>query len=232
MFVIDQGRVSTDVLQKFGQQACPHAAISHTRWATHGEPSENNSHPITSGPEADFTVVHNGIITNFSKLKAFLEEEGQELTTDTDTEVIPKLCTLFYHNLVESGEGPLPFSKLVMQVLQKLEGAYAILVLSRHYPGELVCCRKGSPVVFALKTVDGAHLSRFRSTKDLNGGCFDEKPLECFIASDDKAIIEHTRVCLLQEARFVCCVLVWGLILVTEFSSSLVHQVTLSSLGY
>jgi hypothetical protein len=166
------------------------AAICHTRWATHGEPSARNSHPITSSPAAEFTVVHNGIITNFAKLRAFLEEEGQIFHTDTDTEVIPKLCALIHANL----EAPLPFSQLVMQVLRKLEGAYAVLVQSVYYPGELVCCRKGSPVVFAVKNTQGAQLRRFRTTRDLHGDCFDGQPLECFIASDDKAIIEHARV--------------------------------------
>ena len=133
--------------------------------------------------------MHNGIITNFAKLKAFLEEEGQTFATDTDTEVIPKLCALIYSAL----ERPLPLSQLVMQVLRKLDGAYAILVQSRHYPGELVCCRKGSPVVFAVKDTHGAALRRFSTSTDLGGRCFDGHPLECFIASDDKAIIEHTQ---------------------------------------
>lgn len=135
-------------------------------------------------------MVHNGIITNFRKLRAFLEEEGQHFETDTDTEVVPRLCALIH----ASTDTPLPFSQLVMQVLKKLEGAYALLVQSVHYPGELVCCRKGSPVVFAVKSTSGAHMRRFRTTHDLAGDCFGASPLECFIASDDKAIIEHSRV--------------------------------------
>jgi glutamine---fructose-6-phosphate transaminase (isomerizing) len=185
---------------------CRHAAISHTRWATHGEPSATNSHPITSGPKDDFVVVHNGIITNFAELKTLLQEEGEEFVTGTDTEVIPKLCTLFFNNMVESGSPRLPLSLLVMQVLQKLEGAYAILIVSRHYPGELVCCRKGSPVVFAVKNEDGRQGSRYWQTKDLNGSSFAGKPLECFIASDDKAIIEHAQVCCpLSKVPAICC---------------------------
>ena len=166
------------------------AAISHTRWATHGEPSARNSHPVTSGPDAQFTVVHNGIITNFSKLRTFLEEEGHTFHTDTDTEVIPKLCALIHANL----DAPIMFSELVMQVLRHLEGAYAVLVQSVHYPGELVCCRRGSPVVFAVRNAVGAQLQRFRNSLELTGDCFAGEPLECFIASDDKAIIEHARV--------------------------------------
>ena len=166
------------------------AAISHTRWATHGEPSARNCHPVTSGPSAEFTVVHNGIITNFAKLKSFLEDEGQHFQTDTDTEVIPKLCALIY----ATREEPIPFSQLVMQALRQLEGAYAVLVQSIHYPGELVCCRKGSPVVFAVKKSRDAYNRRFRNSNDLDGDCFQGQPLECFIASDDKAIIEHAKV--------------------------------------
>ena len=167
-----------------------HAAIAHTRWATHGEPSARNSHPIGSSPSNHFTVVHNGIITNFGKLRSFLEEEGCTFDTDTDTEVIPKLCAFLHAN----SDAKPAFSQLVMDVLRYLEGAYAVLVQSSHYPGELVCCRRGSPVVFAVRNSKGAHLRRFRTSVDLEGDCFAGEPLECFIASDDKAIIEHAPV--------------------------------------
>lgn len=166
------------------------AAISHTRWATHGEPSAKNSHPITSGPTAAFTVVHNGIITNFAKLRAFLEEEGESFYTDTDTEVIAKLCSHLHSHLEEL----VPFSELVMMVLRKLEGAYAILVQSIHFPGELVCARKGSPVVLGLKDSAKASTRRFGYMRESESNCFERDTLECIIASDDKAIIEHTRV--------------------------------------
>lgn len=167
-------------------------AISHTRWATHGEPSVQNCHPITSGPTAAFTVVHNGIITNFSKLKSFLEEEGEQFHTETDTEVIAKLCSHLYASLEER----VTFSELVMMVLRKLEGAYAILIQSIMYPGELVCCRKGSPVVLGLKDSAKASRRRFGSMRETQeSNCYGNDTLECFIASDDKAIIEHTRVC-------------------------------------
>jgi glutamine---fructose-6-phosphate transaminase (isomerizing) len=135
--------------------------------------------------------VHNGIITNFSRLKAILEEEGETFYTDTDTEVIPKLCAHIYRSLEE----PVTFSELVMMVLRKLEGAYAILVQSTRYPGELVCCRKGSPVVLGLKDSAAASMRRFVRIRDYKGDCFGKHCLECFIASDDKAIIENTRVC-------------------------------------
>lgn len=128
-----------------------HAGIAHTRWATHGEPSANNSHPVSSGPQHDFSVVHNGIITNYRELKQYLEKAGEVFTTETDTEVIPRLCHYVYKNL----EGPVEFSKLVMDVLEKLQGAYALLIQSTYYPGEVVSCCKGSPLLFGLKSATG-----------------------------------------------------------------------------
>ena len=135
--------------------------------------------------------MHNGIITNFVKLKSFLEEEGEAFYTDTDTEVVAKLCAHLYASLEE----PVPFPELVMMVLRKLEGAYAILIQSIMYPGELVCCRKGSPIVLGLKDSAKASRRRFGSMRESQSDCYGNDTLECFIASDDKAIIEHTRVC-------------------------------------
>lgn len=128
------------------------AGIAHTRWATHGEPSANNSHPVSSGVGHEFSVVHNGIITNHRELRQYLEKAGEVFTTETDTEVIPRLCHYVYKNL----EGPVEFSKLVMEVLKKLQGAYALLVQSVYYPGEVVSCCKGSPLLFGLKASSGA----------------------------------------------------------------------------
>lgn len=141
-------------------------------------------------------MVHNGIITNFAKLRAFLEEEGENFHTDTDTEVIAKMCSHLHSNLEEV----IPFSELVMMVLRKLEGAYAILVQSVYYPGELVCARKGSPVVLGLKDSAQASTRRFGRMRECESNCFERDTLECIIASDDKAIIEHTRVCLFSYA--------------------------------
>lgn len=104
--------------------------------------------------------------------------------------MIAKLCSHLYSSLDER----VTFSELVMMVLRKLEGAYAILIQSIMYPGELVCCRKGSPLVLGLKDSAKADRRRFGSMRDTQSKCFGNDSLECIIASDDKAIIEHTRV--------------------------------------
>jgi glucosamine--fructose-6-phosphate aminotransferase (isomerizing) len=117
------------------------AGISHTRWATHGVPSESNAHPHTS--RDDIAIVHNGIIENYQELHADIEEKGYEFTSDTDTEVV---AHRIHMHLQETGE----LSAAVAKTVKELEGAYALVVMSASDPGKLVLARAGCPVVIGI----------------------------------------------------------------------------------
>ncbi|MGI2261355.1 glutamine--fructose-6-phosphate transaminase (isomerizing) [Shewanella sp. GXUN23E] len=112
--------------------------IAHTRWATHGEPSERNAHPHVSG--GDIAVVHNGIIENHAKLREQLVAMGYEFASDTDTEVI---CHLVHHELKTAGT----LLAAVQATVKQLEGAYGTVVIDRRDPDRLVVARSGSPLV-------------------------------------------------------------------------------------
>ncbi|RNL39974.1 glutamine--fructose-6-phosphate transaminase (isomerizing) [Paraeggerthella hongkongensis] len=124
--------------------------IGHTRWATHGRPSEANAHPHTSC-DGRIAVVHNGIIENFAELREELEGLGHVFTSQTDTEVIPHLVEEAYresHDLMQA----------VREAADRLIGAYAIAVISADEPGTLVVSRKDSPLVVGLAD-DGAYVA-------------------------------------------------------------------------
>ncbi|MDP3274366.1 MAG: glutamine--fructose-6-phosphate transaminase (isomerizing) [Deltaproteobacteria bacterium] len=121
--------------------------IGHTRWATHGPPSERNAHPHVSGRVA---VVHNGIIENHVELKQELEAKGRVFASDTDTEIVAHLVEL----ALGTGASLL---EAVRQTLRQLRGAYAIAVLSREDPEKIIVARHASPLVLAL--ADGAVLA-------------------------------------------------------------------------
>ncbi len=114
--------------------------IAHTRWATHGAPSERNAHPHVSGTVA---VVHNGIIENFATLRARLEAEGYVFTSETDTEVIA-------HLVASKRRAGAPLFEAVQAAMRELEGAFAIAVIDEAAPGEVVVARRGSPLVLGL----------------------------------------------------------------------------------
>ncbi|EOD43159.1 putative glucosamine-fructose-6-phosphate aminotransferase protein [Neofusicoccum parvum UCRNP2] len=124
-----------------------HAGIAHTRWATHGIPSRRNCHPQRSDPNWEFSVVHNGIITNYKELKALLESKGFKFETETDTEAIAKLAKYIYDSHPD-----IDFPVLAKAVIKELQGAFGLLIKSVNYPHEVIAARKGSPLVIGVKT--------------------------------------------------------------------------------
>lgn len=114
--------------------------IAHTRWATHGEPSEANAHPHTSG---NFAVVHNGIIENHEELRKLLKSRGYVFNSQTDTEVIAHLVEWEMRTVATLLEA-------VQKTVKQLTGAYGMVVLDREHPEHLVAARSGSPLVIGL----------------------------------------------------------------------------------
>lgn len=139
--------------------------IGHTRWATHGRPSDINAHPHLDCT-GNFAVVHNGIIENYLELREWLTEKGHCFVSETDTEVLSHLVEEFYEGDIE---------KAVRKTISKLEGSYAIVVLSRNNPGYLIAARKDSPMIVGIG-------------ED-----------EYIIASDIPAILSHTRDTYIME---------------------------------
>ncbi len=144
--------------------------MAHTRWATHGAPTETNAHPHTD-TSGNVALVHNGIIENYATLKAFLGEKGHTFKSQTDTEVLAVLIGDLYSQLKEQNHLPAGTSLLqraVQAALHEVEGTYGIAVMCRDEPDTLIVARKGSPLII---------------------GVGDD---EYVVASDASAIIEHT----------------------------------------
>ncbi|KAL8587498.1 Glutamine--fructose-6-phosphate aminotransferase [isomerizing] 2 [Nucella lapillus] len=208
-----------------------HSGIAHTRWATHGEPSPVNSHPQKSDPAAEFLLVHNGIITNYKDIQSFLSKHGQaECESETDTEVIAKLLKHVY----DSSKGKnLNFREIVELTIQQLEGAFALAIVSRHFPGEVVASRRGSPLVVGVKSPSKLTTDHIPILYSKAAGKFAEdqrgvlttasqrpdadelteyhaigpqKEVEYFLASDASAIIEHTNKVIFLEDDDVAAV--------------------------
>ncbi len=115
--------------------------IGHTRWATHGEPTDRNAHPHTCC-NGNISIVHNGIIENYALIRKMLIEKGHTLNSDTDTEVIVHLIEYFYQksSLLDA----------VLAALKQLEGTYGLLVVSKDEPDRIIAARNGSPLILGL----------------------------------------------------------------------------------
>lgn len=118
------------------------AGIGHTRWATHGEPSDTNSHPHTN-MDGTISIVHNGIIENYAELKAKLQAQGVVFQSQTDTEVVVHLIDKIYKEEKD-------IFKAVIKVIHVLEGSYALGVICKDYPDRIICARKESPLVVGI----------------------------------------------------------------------------------
>jgi len=133
--------------------------IGHTRWATHGEPSHVNSHPHTN-QSGDIAIVHNGIIENYLHLKEWLMEKDYRFVSDTDTEVIAHLINYYYDSSLLDA---------VIKTIKRIEGSYALGVISKRNPDQIIAVRKDSPLVVGLGKGEN------------------------YIASDIPAILSYTR---------------------------------------
>ncbi len=158
-----KGKVNELEKLVYNKDVSGNIGIGHTRWATHGEPNDVNAHPHTS-ENGHFTVIHNGIIENYSRLKKRLEDRGYNFVSKTDTEVLANLIEYIYIK----GKGEIDAEQAVRLALSKVIGAYGIVIIAKDEPDKLIAARKGSPLVIGIG--EG----------------------EYFIASDATPIIEHT----------------------------------------
>ena len=114
--------------------------IGHTRWATHGRPTEENAHPHRDA-SGEFAVIHNGIIENYMQLKQTLQDEGVTFVTETDTEVIPHLVAKYFKGNLEDA---------ARETIRQLHGVFAMAIISRRDPNKIITARQGPPVVVGL----------------------------------------------------------------------------------
>lgn len=166
-----------------------HVGLAHTRWATHGGVSIVNCHPHQS-PDGSFTIVHNGIVSNFFQKKEELLRLGYSFKSNTDTEVVAVLLQHIYDHY----PGGSPSFKAVMEVLAKeIEGAYALLVKSTHFPNELYGFRIGSPLVIGAKAVNKSSGEAVDLTKIDVSTLSSDYSIDFFFASDCNSFLQHTR---------------------------------------
>jgi glutamine---fructose-6-phosphate transaminase (isomerizing) len=120
-----------------------HIGMGHTRWATHGIPNDVNAHPHLSN-STNFAIIHNGIIENYSSIKKELISRGYSFSSDTDTEVLVQLIDDIYVNSKVSAD------EAVRLALNKVVGAYGIVVICKNEPNQIIAARKGSPIVIGV----------------------------------------------------------------------------------
>ena len=129
--------------------------IAHTRWATHGKPSKENSHPHLDNSKT-FSVVHNGFIENYNELRHFLQNEGYTFYSQTDTEVVPNLVHYYYSK--ETNNDSLKLLRAVKTACSDLKGSFALEIICKDFPDNMIVVRKDSPLVIG-KATDGHYLS-------------------------------------------------------------------------
>lgn len=140
----DKGRVKNLYNLKGIDDLTGTIGIAHTRWATHGKPSQENSHPHMDNSKT-FSVVHNGIIENYNELRNFLTKNGYTFYSQTDTEVIPNLVHYYYNKDEKTDE--LKFLRAVQRACTDLKGSFAIEIICKDYPDNMIVTRKDSPLV-------------------------------------------------------------------------------------
>ncbi|KAG5517865.1 hypothetical protein PMAC_000319 [Pneumocystis sp. 'macacae'] len=194
----------------FSKVFLSHCGISHTRWATHGQPSQLNCHPHRSDEKYEFMAVHNGIITNFKELRLVLEKQGYIFETETDTECAVKLVKYVYDT-----NKNIDFATLAKIVINQFEGAFAFLIKSIHFPNEIIATRKGSSLLIGVKMEENINTEYVDvEFSDIQESSFDIvnedvnfkynqfksytndtdfSPAEFFISSDPSSLVEHTK---------------------------------------
>ncbi|HLD77375.1 MAG TPA: glutamine--fructose-6-phosphate transaminase (isomerizing) [Rickettsiales bacterium] len=135
-----EAAVKKSELKKIDKNSQNKVAIGHTRWATHGKPSEENAHPHAS---SKICVVHNGIIENYQELKENLQKKGSVFLSETDSEIVPHLLE---ENLAQSGDKKLA----VMKTLSQINGSYALAIMFRDNPDVIAIAKKGSPLLVGI----------------------------------------------------------------------------------
>ena len=158
-----KGKVQDLVEFASGANTLSHVGIGHTRWATHGEPNHTNAHPHLSG-KGNLAIIHNGIIENYGPLRKMLEKNGHTFHSETDTEVL-----IHFIEEIQDKEN-IDLAEAVRLALSQVVGAYAIVILDKENPEQIIAARKGSPLVLGLGDKG-----------------------EYFLASDASPIIEYTK---------------------------------------